>query len=130
MIMSMKNWHLDSDKLLNLQCHSLLKVLCLLTCIFLLASDKPIWIVSDIRRKTDIRWFKETYPELIRTIRITADDETRIKRGFHFQDGVDNAQSECDLDDFKEWDLVIENSENRLPLEEQLGSILKLLSHL
>lgn len=38
--------------------------------------------------------------------------------------------SECDLDDFMEWDLVIDNGRNRQQLEEQLGSILGLLSHL
>ncbi|KAL0870494.1 hypothetical protein ABMA27_005477 [Loxostege sticticalis] len=94
------------------------------------ASAKPIWIVSDIRRKTDIRWFKETYKDLIKTIRIVADEETRIKRGFQFQDGVDNVASECDLDDYDEWDLVINNGEGRLPVQEQLNPIHQLLSKL
>lgn len=90
----------------------------------------PIWIVSDIRRKNDIRWFKETYGDLIRTIRITADEETRKKRGFVFKSGVDDVASECGLDDYMEWDLVIDNGEGRQKLEEQLGSILGLLSKL
>lgn len=96
---------------------------------FFSASDKPIWIVSDVRRKTDIRWFKETYPELIRTIRITADKETRIKRGYQFATGVDDVASECDLDDYNDWDVVIDNGESSTQLEEQLGCILGLLSH-
>uniref|UniRef100_A0A1E1WS93 Phosphomevalonate kinase n=1 Tax=Pectinophora gossypiella TaxID=13191 RepID=A0A1E1WS93_PECGO len=39
------------------------------------AVEKPIWIVSDIRRRTDIRWFKETYKDIIRTIQISADED-------------------------------------------------------
>ncbi|XP_012548758.1 phosphomevalonate kinase isoform X1 [Bombyx mandarina] len=94
------------------------------------AAIKPVWIVSDIRRKTDIRWFKETYGDIIRTVRITADDRTRKERGFQFQVGVDDATSECDLDDYNDWDVVVNNGEGRDSLEEQLDSILKLVSNL
>ncbi|XP_047996071.1 probable phosphomevalonate kinase [Leguminivora glycinivorella] len=94
------------------------------------AADRPIWIVSDIRRKTDICWFKEIYGDLIRTIRITADEDTRVKRGYKFKEGIDDVASECDLDDYTPWDLVIDNGKGREQLQEQLGSILGLLSHL
>ncbi|XP_026749899.2 phosphomevalonate kinase [Galleria mellonella] len=92
------------------------------------AADKPIWIVSDIRRKTDIQWFKETYKDIIKTIRICADDDTRRARGYQFKSGVDDVASECDLDDYTEWDLVINNGEGRQPLKEQLSSIISLIS--
>ncbi|XP_030020133.2 phosphomevalonate kinase [Manduca sexta] len=92
------------------------------------AADKDIWIISDIRRKTDIQWFKETYGNLIRNIRIFADEETRKARGFKFQVGVDDAMSECDLDDFHDWDLIINNGEGRHSLEAQLDSIMKLVN--
>ncbi|XP_013183683.1 phosphomevalonate kinase [Amyelois transitella] len=94
------------------------------------AADRPIWIVSDIRRKTDIRWFKETYGDIIRTIRIEADETTRVLRGYQFQPGVDDFPSECDLDDYYYWDLLINNGRERQQLQEQLASILGLLSHL
>ncbi|KAJ8714508.1 hypothetical protein PYW07_002733 [Mythimna separata] len=94
------------------------------------AAEKPIWIVSDIRRKTDIHWFKEKYGDLTRTIRIVADEATRIKRGFQFKSGVDDGISECGLDDYTEWDLVIDNTDGKQKLEEQLSSILALLSRL
>lgn len=43
---------------------------------------------------------------------------------------MDDVTSECDLDDYTDWDLVINNGKGRQQLEEQLGSILGLLSHL
>ncbi|OWR50846.1 phosphomevalonate kinase [Danaus plexippus] len=93
------------------------------------AADKPVWIVSDIRRKTDIKWFKESYGECssLKTIRLTADLETRKQRGYKFASGIDDAASECDLDDFNEWDLVINNGKERDTLEKQLNSIMTLL---
>lgn len=86
--------------------------------------------MSDIRRKTDIQWFKDTYQDIIRTIRITADENTRKERGFIFKPGVDDVTSECDLDDYTEWNLLIDNGKGKQKLEEQLGSILSLLSNL
>ncbi|GBP07718.1 Phosphomevalonate kinase [Eumeta japonica] len=91
------------------------------------APIKPIWIVSDIRRKTDIQWFKENYGDRIKAIRIIADDETRRKRGFEYKEGIDNVTSECDLDDYTTWDLVVDNGRNGKPLEEQLNQILELI---
>lgn len=70
--------------------------------------SRPIVIVSDVRRKTDINFFRD-HGYNIKTIRINTDDEVRKARGWIFEDGVDNVQSECDLDDFKKWDLKIEN---------------------
>lgn len=94
------------------------------------AADKPIWIVSDIRRKNDIRWFKETYGDLVRSIRISADLTTRQQRGFIFKPSIDNLASECDLDDYDDWNLIIDNSEGKQTLDEQLGLILGLVSTL
>lgn len=71
--------------------------------------DKKIVIVSDIRRKTDIQWFRETFGERVKLIRIKCDDQVRLERGWKFQVGVDDIQSECDLDDWTEWDLMVEN---------------------
>ncbi|XP_019872485.1 phosphomevalonate kinase [Aethina tumida] len=74
------------------------------------APSKKIWIVSDIRRKTDIKWFKETYSDKIKAVRISADQDVREKRGWVYQDGVDNVKSECDLDDWNDWDLKMTNN--------------------
>lgn len=64
--------------------------------------------MSDIRRKTDIKYFQEEKLN-IRTIRIEASDEVRKGRGWIFENGVDNVQSECDLDDFDHWDYKVSN---------------------
>ncbi|KAL4710953.1 hypothetical protein ACJJTC_017918 [Scirpophaga incertulas] len=92
--------------------------------------SRPLWIVSDIRRKTDIQWFKEVYGGLIKTIRITADEETRKSRGFIYQDGVDNAASECDLDQYGDWDLIINNGQGGQSLQEQVDSVMSLFPDL
>lgn len=72
-------------------------------------SGKAICIVSDVRRKNDIKYFREQYGDKLILIRIKCDDEIRIGRGWTFQEGVDDIESECDLDDFSEWDVVIVN---------------------
>lgn len=74
--------------------------------------SKETVIVSDIRRKTDIKWFRETFGSKIKLIRIECEDRVREDRGWIFQKGVDDIQSECDLDDWNEWDLVIQNNDS------------------
>ncbi|XP_050074037.1 probable phosphomevalonate kinase [Anopheles maculipalpis] len=72
--------------------------------------NRPICIVSDVRRKTDVRYFRESFgPERIRTVRIEASEAIRAERGWQFQTGVDDVQSECDLDDYGPWDLLVTN---------------------
>lgn len=77
-------------------------------CIVCSIGSKPIVIVSDIRRKTDIEFF-ESQEYNIRTVRINASEEVRQARGWVFQSGIDDVQSECDLDDFTQWNLHIDN---------------------
>lgn len=87
---------------------------------------KPLVIVSDIRRKMDIRWFRETFGDRVKLIRIKCDDQIRIDRGWKFQEGIDDSESECSLDDWTEWDLVLENDGRKEP-EEMLREIEDLL---
>ncbi|KAK3858968.1 hypothetical protein Pcinc_034875 [Petrolisthes cinctipes] len=74
------------------------------------AVDYPIWIVSDMRRKSDLGWFREHYPNQLYTVRIEATEEVRKLRGYIFTKGVDDVESECNLDDFTNWDMVIHNN--------------------
>uniref|UniRef100_A0A182SFX1 Phosphomevalonate kinase n=1 Tax=Anopheles maculatus TaxID=74869 RepID=A0A182SFX1_9DIPT len=90
--------------------------------------DRPICIVSDIRRKTDVRYFREMFgPERIRTVRIEASEAIRAERGWRFQTGVDDVQSECDLDDYGSWDLLMRN-EHADGVEGLLERLRKLVS--
>nr|CAG4635131.1 EOG090X0FYC [Alona affinis] len=71
--------------------------------------DYPFWIVADTRRRTDLRFFRDNYPGRVTTVRIVASDLIRMQRGFFFTPGVDDAESECDLDSVTDWDYVITN---------------------
>ena len=83
--------------------------------------------MSDIRRKTDVQWFKSEYSDKIRTIRVEADLDTRKNRGWIFTEGVDDVDSECNLDDFSDWDLQIKNS-NETELQSGLHKITTLVN--
>lgn len=86
--------------------------------------SKSTVIVSDIRRKTDIKYFRETFGDKVKLIRIKCDDSIRQQRGWKFEIGVDDIQSECDLDDWLEWDLILENDGKR-EASEMLDEILQ-----
>lgn len=59
------------------------------TIIQILAENYPVWIVSDARRKTDIKWFQENYNhEIIKLYRIACDDNIRKQRGWEFIEGM------------------------------------------
>lgn len=87
---------------------------------------KSTVIVSDIRRQTDIKWFRETFGNKIKLIRVKCDDNVRVARGWKFQEGVDDIQSECDLDGWCEWDLLVDNNGEKDTME-ILNDILRLI---
>ncbi|NP_001161888.1 phosphomevalonate kinase [Sus scrofa] len=87
--------------------------------------SQPIWLVSDTRRLSDIQWFQETYGAVTQTVRVVATEQSRQQRGWVFIPGVDDAESECGLDDFGAFDWVIENHGDEQHLEEQLGHLIE-----
>ncbi|KAF3420004.1 hypothetical protein E2986_04884 [Frieseomelitta varia] len=93
---------------------------------FCLAFSKRIWIVSDARRKTDIQWFVENFEDICKTIRIESDDLVRNKRGWVFSPGIDDSETECNLDDINTWDLKVTN--NTEDINCILEQILKLIT--
>ncbi|CAD5224157.1 unnamed protein product [Bursaphelenchus okinawaensis] len=86
-------------------------------------SSVDILIISDCRRLIDVEYFKSNYNSFF--LRVEADMETRKERGWQFQEGVDDAESECGLDDFKGFDVVIRNGGD----EEKLNFDLDRLFH-
>ncbi|EDW75976.1 uncharacterized protein Dwil_GK15226 [Drosophila willistoni] len=93
-------------------------------------TDHPISyiIVSDIRRKNDIKWFLEQYgPQMVQTLRLTSRIEVRKARGWKFTQGIDDVTSECDLDDYQSFDHVVANDlQEDQQLIEHLLDILQL----
>ncbi|XP_057649411.1 phosphomevalonate kinase isoform X2 [Chionomys nivalis] len=86
--------------------------------------SQPIWLVSDTRRVSDIQWFQEVYGTVTQTVRVVASEQSRQQRGWVFTPGVDDAESECGLDNFGSFDWVIENHGDEQCLEDQLESLL------
>lgn len=70
--------------------------------------QRPLWIVSDARRKTDVCFFRDTYPAVTLTVRVEASEKARSARGWVFVAGVDDAESECGLDD-ERHDIYLHN---------------------
>ncbi|KAI1719740.1 phosphomevalonate kinase domain-containing protein [Ditylenchus destructor] len=69
-----------------------------------------IVIVSDCRRPSDLEFFKKDFtsnPPIL--VRVDASLNVREKRGYSFTDGIDNAETECALDDFSSWDVSVVN---------------------
>lgn len=86
---------------------------------------QPVWLVSDTRRVSDIQWFQEAYGAVTQTVRVVATEESRQQRGWVFTPGVDDAESECGLDNLRTFDWVIENHGDEQRLEEQLEHLIE-----
>nr|CAD7257678.1 unnamed protein product [Timema shepardi] len=91
------------------------------------AIEKPVWIVSDIRRKSDLQWFRENFSNVVKCMRITSSDNIRTQRGWVFTPGVDDVESECGLDDVTDWDWLIYNNGDQEEYEAALKPVLKWL---
>lgn len=83
-------------------------------------ADKPVWLVTDARRPTDMDYFKRLYTCIM--VRVAASDEVRTRRGWTFTAGVDDAASECALDEYP-CDVIILNDDNATGLSSALQNI-------
>ncbi|THD18251.1 Phosphomevalonate kinase [Fasciola hepatica] len=67
-------------------------------------------ILADARRPYDLNYFIDLWDRSRCIIaRVIASEATRKKRGWIFTTGVDDAETECALDGFPDWDLIIHN---------------------
>ncbi len=74
------------------------------------AEKYSVWIVSDCRRPTDLQFFERHFTRArCARVRVCATEEARKSRGWVFQGGVDDAESECGLDG-AESDFSVDNS--------------------
>uniref|UniRef100_A0A914MFB2 Phosphomevalonate kinase n=2 Tax=Meloidogyne TaxID=189290 RepID=A0A914MFB2_MELIC len=99
---------------------------------------KEIILISDCRRPTDFEFFKNNFKNSsIICVRINSKIEIRQKRGFLFIEGIDNEESECALDEFKNWDFNLFNNEEEKEggkgegeVEKELKNIINYLKQL
>ena len=68
-----------------------------------------VFIVPDCRRPTDFMYFDEQTCQKV-TIRVIASEELRRQRGWSFVEGIDDADSECALDNWN-FDFTVYNSD-------------------
>ncbi|NXL12580.1 PMVK kinase, partial [Mesembrinibis cayennensis] len=87
----------------------------------------PAQVVSDTRRLSDVEWFRDVYGAAVQTVRVVASEETRKRRNWAFVAGVDDAESECGLDQGVAFDWVITNDGDEVSLDEQLETLLRSL---
>ncbi|CAF0977039.1 unnamed protein product [Didymodactylos carnosus] len=86
------------------------------------------WIVCDIRRYTDIEFFKKYFHDKLLLIRIQSSIESREKRGFIFSQDIDDSESECQLDSNVEWNFVFINNENDIDnFHSQINKLIALI---
>uniref|UniRef100_A0A8C8VG63 Phosphomevalonate kinase n=1 Tax=Pelusios castaneus TaxID=367368 RepID=A0A8C8VG63_9SAUR len=89
---------------------------------------QPVWVVSDARRLSDVEWFQDVYGPVVQLVRVVATEETRKRRNWVFVVGVDDAESECGLDQGVTFDWVITNDGDELSLDSQLEKLLQFIS--
>ncbi|CAD5113275.1 DgyrCDS2455 [Dimorphilus gyrociliatus] len=91
------------------------------------AALKPLWIVSDIRRTSDIKYIldKRECPHLF--VRIEVSEEIRKERGWSYVKGIDDSWSECELDHNMSWDIIFHNDNDQEHTDTVVDSIKKFI---
>lgn len=92
------------------------------------AHDFAVWILVDARRACDLQFFQEEYPNCkVLTVRIVSSEETRKKRGWEYQSGVDDVESECGLDHVSSWSIIVDNEDGTSDsmLKQQLKPVIE-----
>eukprot|EP00968_Pinguiococcus_pyrenoidosus_P028814 scaffold8114_cov258-Pinguiococcus_pyrenoidosus.AAC.1 len=93
-------------------------------------ASKPILIISDARRASDMVYFDQ-YPRSdakVIKVRVRASDETRAERGWRFTPGVDDIDSECGLDNYEAFDFFISNDGDGVALARDIRFLAALLT--
>jgi len=78
-------------------------------------ANKPVWIICDARRPSDMNYFSSYN---IVTIRVCASDEVRRSRGWEFLHNVDDGESECGLDDYQCDITIINDGDDQILLND------------
>ncbi len=88
------------------------------------ATPNRVWLVVDARRRTDMDFFKNGKKSWkVLTVRVVASEEVRRRRGWQFVTGIDDARSECGLDDYSCNVTVPNDAEDKTILQQTLEPI-------
>lgn len=79
-----------------------------------------ILIVSDIRRLEELEWFQKQSPSAPILLRIDADNEAKIKRGWEANPEKDQLTTEVELDNYPAWSLRYDNSDTSTDSEKKV----------
>lgn len=99
------------------------------------SGPKPIWLLNDARRPTDLQYFSDSREidmsatQVIK-MRIVSSEQTRIDRGWVFTAGIDDQTTECGLDSESNWDYLIQNDGTKEELLRQLEPIFERIAPL
>ncbi|XP_038017985.1 phosphomevalonate kinase [Motacilla alba alba] len=87
-----------------------------------------VWVSSEgTQGYVGAEWFRAAYGDAVQTVRVVASEETRKRRNWVFVTGVDDAESECGLDQGVAFDWVITNDGDEVALGEQLEMLVQSL---
>jgi len=70
-------------------------------------SEEDIVIITDFRYNIEYEYIN--IRENLRTVKIVCKDETRISRGWVYDESIDELEGETELNSFDLWDYVIRN---------------------
>ncbi|CAH8483216.1 unnamed protein product [Schistosoma margrebowiei] len=88
-------------------------------------------LLENARRTNDVEYLIRTFGRSkCLLIRIVTPIEVRIERGWSYVDGVDNAMSECGLDEFTCWDYILSNDGDESAFKNHLNDIVALIKEL
>ena len=87
------------------------------------AEMPTVVIITDCRRPSDLDYFRQNYTCML--VKVDCSDDVRRSRGYVFTFNVDDAASECALDDFHDWDLRIKNDCTLEELDKQILALIE-----
>jgi phosphomevalonate kinase len=97
------------------------------------SSTLQILIVTDCRRPTDLDYFRAhqtlAHHHVI-FIRVNASRTARESRGYRFAAGIDDAETECALDEFAGWSYDLNNDGDTEELARSFAEISNKLSNI
>ncbi|CDW59022.1 Phosphomevalonate kinase [Trichuris trichiura] len=79
-------------------------------------ADITVWIICDCRRHSDITFFENSFDSksLVMRLRVEAVETVRRQRGWIFVPGIDDRETECDLDDELKWNCILHNNDSSI----------------